>query len=328
LAERYLGDPFLWPEIYRINTNVVEDPHWIFPGEELRLLLRRAETPVVEAVEPQPVEAEQVPEPPVPVAPAPPPTETAPTIFQERGPSVRSIDMTAPIFRYRPIRRGEFYSAGFLTEGEELPWAQVLGAAGKPTLSSLAATSDAIIFGEIELEGSQGATYQIGDSLLVAKLQRKVEGWGHVVHPTGIVRVTDVAGSRIRAQLIAQFARVADGQVALPLEEFDDPGDILPVPIENGAEGTIIEPRDVNILRSQQDVVFIDLGREAGVSLGDVFEVFSPEGEGPLSGGGKAVGIMIIVHVRNRSASGFVVNVMDLGVDPGATVRLVRKMPG
>src|SRR6266540_5612006 len=37
IARTYLKDPFRWPEVLRRNTGVVENPHWIYPGESRRI---------------------------------------------------------------------------------------------------------------------------------------------------------------------------------------------------------------------------------------------------------------------------------------------------
>lgn len=344
IATRYLGDPMLWPEIYRLNTLVVEDPHWIFPGEELALAPRDVtavaqpgrpvtEREPVEETEqavpvPQPEQQEAMP-PPVDAPPPPPPTEQAPTVFlRERDPGGALARLGAEAFRYRAVRRGEFYAAGFLTEGQELPWARVLGAVGKPTLARLETTSNARLNDEIRVVAPAGAEYRVGDSLLVARMGRGVGGgWGNVVRPSGIAVVTHVAAERAIARLVRQFDRVTDGQVALPLEPFNDPGDLVPVPVQNGMEGAVIALRDRPAVPGQQDVVFIDLGRSDGVALGDVFEVIRsvPQPEGDMTW--EQISVLQVVHVRELSASAVLITINELGTEPGAKVRLLRKMP-
>jgi hypothetical protein len=342
LAQRYLGDPYLWPQIYRMNTLVVEDPHWIFPGEELRLepLPETPGEPGLIEIEPGVIEEQEVhrgevpEEQPVsqtPVAPPPPPTENTPTVFVPRRDAGQGLASrrTSAVYRYRALRAGDFYSAGFLTEGEALPWADVLGAVGTPTLANLTASSSAMIYNEIELRAPQSAVYQIGDSVLVAQLAREVRGWGWVVVPRGMARVTHIAGSHVRAEIVSQFGHIADGQVALPVEAFDDPGDIVPVPVENGAVGEVITARDLTPLPNHRDVVFINLGRADGVVLGDIFEVLRSVGdeESNIDTETEPVALLQIVHVREHSASGLIVNIRNLGTGTGAPVRLVRKMP-
>ncbi len=354
LAGRYLGDPLLWPDIYRLNTLVVEDPHWIFPGEELRLagpadaagqlvvIGQPVEgqpgvdvTPQVEQVvlppgQQQDAGAEDILMPdallPPGAPPPPPPTESALTVFAPegyQGGSIRSL--RGPGYWYRPIRLGEFYAAGFLTEEQDLPWGKVLRAVGKPTLRNLSATSTTLIYGEVAIEAPSGATYQVGDSLLMAVMPRSVSGWGEVVLPTGIAVVTQTTGESSRAAIVQQFFRVGDGQVAIPLEPFVNPGDVIPVPVQNGLTGSIITPRDVHPLVQQQNIMFIDRGRSDGVALGDVFMSLRPsqrEGIQP-----DILGYMQIVHTRERSASGIVLFIEDLGIGSGSPVVLVRKMP-
>lgn len=353
LAQTYFGDPLLWPEIYRLNTEVVEDPHWIYPGEELNFAGITPATQVAEAPVEQPADTTQVPvtpgdtsqgamqaprpveAPPVetpsveaPPAPPPPPGDaSAPTIFSRRRAGGYRIGSTgSENFRYRPVRRGEFYAAGFLTEGESFPWGHVRGDANQPIEVRSAEASSAHIYGTVELSAPGDATYNVGDSLLVASLTRDVPGWGTVVVPTGIVRVSHVQDRDILAEVVTQFGRVVDGQVTIPLEPFHDPGLVDPVPVENGLTATIIAPRDIHPVQGQQGIMFVDAGKEQGVALGDLFEVWEPlsAARGETQ---QAVALLQIVHVRNRSASGFILQIYQSGIQSGQPVRLIRKMP-
>jgi hypothetical protein len=351
LAEHYYGDPLLWPEIYRLNTLVVEDPHWIYPGEELMLGgmveampylpmepplvgdttagvvdTSQAAMPTVNPVETPPVETPVVDAPPPP--PPPPAEASGSTVFSRRNrrPAGGLEALGGDVYRYKPVRRGEFYAAGFLTEGESFPWAQVLGDAADPPTERSIQTSSAMIYQTIVIRPPGSATYQVGDSLLVAQLSRPVSGWGDVVSPSGIALVSHVTDDEILANVVMQFNRVVDGNVAIPLEPFRDPGMTPPVRVENGMTASVIEMKDIHPVANQQNIVFIDAGRSQGVVLGDVFmvletpDVAQAEVQDPVA-------MLQIVHVRERSASGFILQVYQPAVLPGQPARLIRKMP-
>ena len=102
-----------------------------------------------------------------------------------------------------------------------------------------------------------------------------------------------------------------------------DPGAVVPVPVENGMEGRILAKRDVGTLPQQQDIMFIDRGRNDGVALGDVFAVTrSRAGAAP-----DTVGYLQIVHRRDESSSGILMFIHDIGIGANSPVQLFRKMP-
>jgi hypothetical protein len=340
ISQRYFADPLLWPEVYRRNTAVVEDPHWIYPGEVLDLggiaqaptdttqtvaqatpdTTQRADTTVAPADTTQ-----------LAVPPPPPPEQEGPgTIFDRRTTKQQQVEDVLRAYAhqvYRPVRRGEFYSSGFLTEGEKLPWAKVVGNTARPSIQVLSNPTVAGQFEEIAIVPPAQASYHIGDSLLIARLDRDISPFGTVVVPVGVARVTSLQQQQALAQVIMEFGRIRAGTLALPLEPFKDPGDVRPADVDQGLQGRLIEMRDEHVLASVQQVVFFDKGRADGVALGDVFEAYRPA-SGEVGARSEEVRVQLLVaHTREHTSSAIVIGMSNPLLIPGMPVRLIKKMP-
>jgi LysM repeat protein len=368
LARQYRGDPFLWPDIYRMNTSVVEDPHWIYPGEVLHLSgseavasvpaqdtpapsTDSASVPAPQADQPQAV-ADQ---PPAPVADEAAESPATGTEASEPTPaslaSLTKVDpdaeQSAPLFGrrsgstmqetlaaynnqpYRPRRRSEFYSSGFLTERQKLPFGEVLGPITPPQIRAMARNTNAMPNSVIAIEPPKGASYQVGDSLLLVQIGREIDNYGEVVLPSGIAQVIDTAAGKYLASVIAVYGPIRGGQRVLPLEKFGDAGSAKATPVADGVRARLLGGSGRQDLKAPQMVVFLDKGRNDGVSPGDLFEVRRQPGR--LTDGSiridEVMATLQVVHVRERTATARLLNVMSPDIAPGNEARQVAKLP-
>lgn len=363
LARTYMGDPLLWPEIYRLNTNVVEDPHWIYPGEVLRLAPGADVAAVPTTDTPPPADQQAQVEASTDVAAAAPgdsaeaaPGESEPALNEPQvmdltansnddrrddvdltplvGASRRNTN-TGPSLevqlakKYRPVRRSEFYSSGFLTEGKDLPMGLMLGTVAPLQIKAENRGTTAPLFSKVAMTPPAGGRYQVGDTLMVFKVGREVRGYGYSVIPTGLIRVTDAARAEIVGEVIAAYGQIHDGQRVMPAEKFDDPGRVRPVPISDGVKGTLLAHRDAQPLTGPQDVVFLDKGRADGVGLGDQFEIRSSARTRENAAGviDDVLAAVQVVHVGEHTSTARVLRVTQPDIVSGSTVRQIAKLP-
>jgi hypothetical protein len=125
------------------------------------------------------------------------------------------------------------------------------------------------------------------------------------------------------------FSRVYNGQVSLPLEHFTPGGDQRAVPVADGIEADVIQARTADFLTEQQSVLFLNKGREDGVSPGDVFEVMrTPEPRYDAAATiAQPMAKLQIVRVGDHTSTGLVVVVYQANVKPGNHARQVAKLP-
>ena len=333
LARQYLGDPFLWPDIYRLNTQVVEDPHWIYPGEVLRLASSDAVS-AVPTTDTPPVQPDTVvvavrqPE-----AAAAAPADTDATdmsalFSQSRRNSVMRETLRAYSDQpYRPLRRSEFYSSGFLTEGHDLPFGRLTGRVTPQQIAVISDRVSGLLYTEMTVTPPSGATYQVGDSLLVLARGDAISGYGDILIPTGLARVLDIRAGHYVVSIVAVYGPIRNGQLVLPAEHFTDAGSARAVAVADGVQAQLLGGPLTRPLKKPQDVLFIDKGRKDGVAPGDIFELrrtAKVSGEDVVP---EVIATLQVVHVGERTATTRIISITSPNLRAGTEGRQIAKLP-
>jgi hypothetical protein len=324
LAGFYFTNPFLWPVIYDANRTVVEDPHWIYPGEVLTIPGVEAGLPVVvgkDTLAPEPIIQEATGPQQRPGAhsrfykPAPP---------EDPGRRITLAAREEPLYVVPPAAHR---SAAWLAD-----------TAGLGIRARILAVADPVRQGdrmqvalhpfERLLAAPVGPALDRGDTLLAVRFEDRVEGFGRVIVPVALVRVDSVGATAVAARFLAQYAEATTGDYLIPVEPVPDIPRGLPSPVQGGAEGALVRFLHAEPLYGTADNAFVDLGAAAGLEIGDELIAFVPPRRGPGQSElhPEVVATLQVVKVRPNSATVRVSSVTGSALREGLAVRVVRKM--
>lgn len=333
LSGQFLHNPFLWPRIWERNKFVV-NPNRIYPGDPLLIPGFVPAPPAAVALpgEPAGVPAVPVPAPVgVPEAVAVPPAAPEAAVAGPPEPEPEPTIIAPPPAVLRVVTRGQYDCLGFIHEGGPLGVGNIL----RPLRDSLIIMPHDTVF----LTLRPGTSVQVGEVFQVIRQGAPVlhprtgRTAGRLVRSRGLLQVTEIQDRSIRAKVIYGCEDMAAGDTLVPYEETEIPVLGAAVPTTLSAGGMIIHADMSRISLGELHVVYLDLGRQAGIVPGDVFAVHretgfaaDPRGGGRIRLTPTLLGELVVVRVTDRTATARVLR-SDRDLRIADRVRLAAKMP-
>ena len=332
LAQAYLGDAYLWPEIYRLNTDQIEDPHWIYPGEILRLP-GRAETVA---------QAPAVPGDTTRVAQRPPEEEPprrvgGPTIFAPRvmsRPRRSAQEEEVPPAR---VPMGDVIRAPYF-DGDKGPRGagSVLIGYEIPGINKPNATSNFQLYDKVLMSPPAGSVAAEREKFIAYTLSDYVEGSGMVVIPTALLQVVRAPrdGDAAIVEVLELYSQLNTGQFVVPIDTAGAGANQTPIPVATGMGQTAkvrYIHRDKTVLPSLDYYVLFDLTVRDGLKIGDEIEIYRPRQENKNDVGPAVPEIAIatgqVVRVTPYGATARITSQEQPAIRVGESVRITARMP-
>lgn len=346
IAREYTSDPYRWKQVYELNTAIVRDPHWIYPGERLVLpgaVVADATAAPAPLATARPVRTEPATEPTAqPTVELAQPALTgsfdAPTVFRRvssdrpRSIAQASLQVTQTQAREAAptIRAGEFYAAPYVESiGGPLNAGRIVGTGEVPgiplTESERPLQSNERIFITVPpgMSAARGARY------VALRRGPLLEGVGQVVIPTAIV-VVDRAqpGQAVEARIVARFDAVEIGNELVVMAPAPT-GAQRPAAQANGAHTFVLWALGEPVLPSLQHYVVVAGGTASGMRVGDQI-TFYRERRATIDGvtlPESDIGIAQIVRVTAQATTALIIDQSYAAINAGTAARVSAKMP-
>lgn len=235
LSDRFINDPEYWPNMWSKNGQVT-NPHFIYPGQKLRIFPNR-----IEVVPREPV-AQNVP--------------------------------AAEIEPFQDVAAEKTYTLygteGFLAEKSFKPYGLVVAGHHDRVIAGV----DDIVYTDIgsEHDAASGDKFSIFLKDIAVKHPVDSEEMGYKMIPLGTLQLTDVERKSSRAIITASYKEIGPGAYLLPYRESHR-REIALKSCRNDLKGYIIDSYSgVNIIAAG-DVVYIDLGSSQGAEVGNMLYI-------------------------------------------------------
>lgn len=333
LSQKYLGNPFLWPEIYRLNRDVIEDPHWIFPGEVLRLpgegQTTIAQQPPAGGV--APVSGAQVP-----VSPS------EPTIFGKTqtsgiiGGQTTGTTFDTSVVNAAPhptVRAGEVIAAPYVDrEGGPRAFGRILKAGDIAGVSEATERYRFQAYDRVFIAPPPGMVAPEGERYLAYKLGPVLDNQGQIVIPTGIVEVTRAPRSDVAAvaKVVKAFTELSATDRLIPVDTLGITTTARPVKVSDGASSTIKWIYGEPVLPNLQNFVVLGLSSREGVKMGDEVLIYRPQSKperGQLADPETPISKAQVIRATPFGVTAVIIGQEQPAIREGMPARIIARMP-
>lgn len=249
LSERFMKDPYYWPDLWAKNPENIGNPHFIFPGQKLRFYPDRIE------VEPASKTMATLP---LAEAVVPKTTATVPAKIQEAVEKVVEERQFTITGGEGFIAGSEFKPAGFVIAGQHN--------------RRMYATDD-VIYTDIGRQrgGKVGSRFNVFKRYGAISHPLTNQILGYKVVPLGSVQLTEMADKSSKGLVTESFLEIEPGAALFPYKNRKKEVTLKAPAVD--LAGYIVETRSGIQAIAAGDIAFIDLGERQGVKAGNLFYV-------------------------------------------------------